>query len=102
MTFFAVGNEFDSTGQELAYIDILGTTADICSRQYFASQRGDTVIPEYRPDSYDLSGIRIYASSFRQPLGAWDWELTHFDGADFNFPARCLTGTSGSHRLLAC
>ena len=75
MTFFATGDEFDSPGQELAFKDICWAEADVCSPQRFASQRGDTVIPEYRPDSYDLTGIRVYASSDRQPLKKWNWSL---------------------------
>lgn len=33
------------------------------------------IIREYRPDAYDY-GVRVHASSPRQPLERWDWEVS--------------------------
>lgn len=51
-------------------------------RYYSEGRHKDDVVPEYRPDAYDISGIRCYASSARQPRETpWVWEIR--DMGDF-------------------
>jgi hypothetical protein len=62
-----------------AKIDVIMVDADALEQERHRSDRHEShVIPEYRPDAYDLTGIRVHASTGRnlRPEGSrWTWEL---------------------------
>lgn len=70
MTFFAVGNEFDSPGQEAAFSDLLWAEADVLqnARPQLGLFAGPNVIPEW-----NFTRNKITLGRTEPLTNGWTW-----------------------------